>query len=63
MVLFLRRVPMPTYDLRCSGCRKKFTLTMSISDRDRKRIKCPKRGSQRVEAVFTPFFAKTSRKS
>jgi putative FmdB family regulatory protein len=54
---------MPTYDLRCSGCRKKFTLTMSISDRDRKRIKCPKCGSQRVEAVFTPFFAKTSRKS
>ena len=30
---------MPTYDFRCGGCRKKYTLTMSITERDRKRIK------------------------
>ncbi len=54
---------MPTYDLRCGRCRKKFSLTMSIAERGRKRIKCPKCGSQRVEAVFSSFFAKTSRKS
>jgi len=54
---------MPTYDFRCGGCRKRFTLTMSIGERDRKRIKCPKCGSRRVEAVFSSFFAKTSRKS
>ena len=54
---------MPTYDFRCGGCRKKFSLAMSISERERKRIKCPKCGSQRVEAVFSSFVAKTSRKS
>ncbi|RPI08217.1 MAG: zinc ribbon domain-containing protein [Zetaproteobacteria bacterium] len=54
---------MPTYDFRCAGCRKKFALTMSIGERNRKRIKCPKCGSQRVETVFSSFFAKTSRKS
>jgi putative FmdB family regulatory protein len=54
---------MPTYDFRCSACRKKFSLAMSITDRGRKRIKCPKCGSQRVEAVLSSFFAKTSRKS
>jgi len=54
---------MATYDFRCGGCKKRFTLTMSIADRERKRIKCPKCGSQRLEPVFTPFFAKTSRKS
>ncbi len=54
---------MPTYDFRCADCRKKFSLTMSITDRDRKRIKCPKCGSRRVEPVFSSFFAKTSRKS
>lgn len=54
---------MPTYDFRCGGCRKKFTLTMSITERDRKRIKCPKCGSSKAEAVFSSFFAKTSKKS
>jgi putative FmdB family regulatory protein len=53
---------MPTYDFRCGECRKRYTLTMSISDRDHKRIKCPKCGSSKKEAVFTSFFAKTSRK-
>lgn len=54
---------MPTYDFRCGECRKKYTLTMSITQRDTKRIKCPKCGSGRSEPVFSTFFAKTSRKS
>jgi putative FmdB family regulatory protein len=54
---------MPTYDFRCGQCRKKYTLTMSIAERGHKRIKCPKCGSSKAEAVFTSFFAKTSRKS
>jgi putative FmdB family regulatory protein len=53
---------MPTYDFRCGGCKKKFSLTMGIAERDRKRIKCPKCASQKVEPVFSTFFAKTSRK-
>jgi putative FmdB family regulatory protein len=54
---------MPTYDFRCGECRKKFTLVMSISARDRKRIKCPKCASTKAQAIFSTFFAKTSRKS
>ncbi len=54
---------MPTYDFRCSGCKKKFSLTMGIAERGRKRIKCPKCQSQKVEPVFSAFFAKTSRKA
>ena len=57
------RALVPTYDLRCSGCKKKFSLTMGIAERSRKRIKCPKCASQKVEAVFSMFFAKTSRKA
>jgi hypothetical protein len=38
-------------------------MTMSVSERDRKRIKCPKCSSQKAEPVFSSFFAKTSRKS
>ena len=54
---------MPTYDFRCSGCKKRFSLTMSISERSRKRIKCPKCSSAKAEPVFSSFFAKTSRKA
>ncbi|MBI4571878.1 MAG: zinc ribbon domain-containing protein [candidate division NC10 bacterium] len=54
---------MPTYDFRCGRCRKKYTLTMSISDRDHKKVKCPKCGSVKAETIFSSFSAKTSRKS
>ena len=54
---------MPVYDFRCGPCKKKFSLTMSISERSRRRVKCPKCSSVRVEPVFSGFFAKTSRKS
>ncbi len=59
----LREVSMPTYDFRCGGCKKKYSMSMSISTRDRKRIKCPKCGSSKAEQVFSSFFAKTSRKA
>lgn len=54
---------MPTYDFRCGSCKKKFSLTMTIAERGRKRIKCPKCGAGKAETVFSGFFAKTSRKS
>jgi putative FmdB family regulatory protein len=54
---------MPTYDFRCGECGKRYSMTMSISERDSRRIKCPKCGSGKKESVFSSFFAKTSRKS
>ena len=54
---------MATYDFKCQGCGKKFTLTMGIKERESKRLKCPKCGAGKPEPVFSAFFAKTSRKS
>lgn len=54
---------MPTYDFRCSGCGKKFSLNMTIREREKKRVKCPKCGAGKPETMFSTFFAKTSRKS
>jgi endogenous inhibitor of DNA gyrase (YacG/DUF329 family) len=36
---------------------------MTISARERARVKCPKCGSRKVEPVFSGFYAKTSKKS
>lgn len=55
---------MPTYDFKCEKCKKHFSLELSISDYSKKkRIKCPKCGSQKTERVFSMFTAVTSKKS
>jgi putative FmdB family regulatory protein len=55
---------MPTYDFRCSRCRKKFTLSLTIKQREAGRIiKCPKCGANKPEPIFGSFYARTSRKS
>jgi hypothetical protein len=36
---------------------------MSIKEREKGKIVCPKCKSKKAEPVFTPFFAKTSKKS
>lgn len=55
---------MPTYDFRCAGCRKSFSLVMTYEEYDSKRVRCPKcKKSKGVERVFSTVFAKTSKKS
>ena len=39
---------MPSYDYICRKCGKKFTLVMTISEHDSKKIRCPKCSSVRV---------------
>jgi putative FmdB family regulatory protein len=44
---------MPFYDLKCSNCGEEFNIKASMSDREHKRIHCPKCGDNRLEAVFS----------
>ena len=53
---------MPFYDLKC-GCGEEFNIMASMSDRENKRISCPKCGSNELEAVFLNFNIIQSRKS
>ena len=53
---------MPTYDYRCKECGHEFELVEHMSEHQEPH-KCPKCGSDKVEAVLTEFYAKTSRKS
>jgi len=54
---------MAVYDFRCEKCRKKFTITMPISDHGKKRIRCPKCRSTQVTQVLQSVFVQTSKKS
>ena len=54
---------MPSYEYRCEKCGKKFELVQHVTEHEKKKPHCPKCNSQKVERVFSTFFAKTSKKS
>jgi putative FmdB family regulatory protein len=54
---------MPSYDYRCSKCKKKFTAILSIGEHDAGKVKCPKCGENQVQQLITAFLVKTSKKS
>ena len=55
---------MPTYDFRCTGCKKTFSVVMTYDEYDTRKVRCPKCKKQKsVQRVFTTVLAKTSKKS
>ena len=54
---------MPLYEYRCRECKKSFSVRMRISEHERKRPKCPKCGSRKLDQRYGTFFAKTTKKS
>ncbi|MEJ2678039.1 MAG: zinc ribbon domain-containing protein [Gemmatimonadota bacterium] len=54
---------MPTYEYRCLECDEVFERPEHISEHTDAHPKCPICGSEKVEQVFSSFFAKTSKKS
>jgi putative FmdB family regulatory protein len=54
---------MPFYEFHCSKCNKSFGLTLSIKEREKGKIVCPKCKSRKIDPLLGPFFAKTSKKS
>ncbi|MGH7672726.1 MAG: FmdB family zinc ribbon protein [Gemmatimonadales bacterium] len=57
---------MPIYEYRCTVCGERFSRPESIQEHGAERRlspPCPKCDAQAVEPVFSPFFAKTVRKS
>ncbi len=54
---------MPTYDFVCQKCEKPFTLIMSISEYDSKKLRCPKCKSTKVKQQISSFQVVTSKKS
>ena len=54
---------MPVYEFTCKGCKKTFTLTISLAQYEKAKFTCPKCKGKKVEQRFAPFFAVTSKKS
>jgi len=54
---------MPTYEFVCENCKKRFTLILSISEYEKKKMSCPKCKSRKVKQQISSFQAVTSKKS
>lgn len=54
---------MPTYEFVCEKCNKTFTLTMRISEYEKKKIHCPKCKGKKTKQLISSFQTVTSKKS
>lgn len=54
---------MPTYEFRCEKCKKSFSLTLTVSEYEKTKFRCPKCKSVKVKQQITSFQAITSKKS
>jgi putative FmdB family regulatory protein len=54
---------MPDYEYICRDCEHVFSVTMSISEHDTRKVQCPKCKSVKIEWHPQLFQAVTSKKS
>jgi putative FmdB family regulatory protein len=55
---------MPMYDFRCTACKKSFSIVMGYEEYGSRKVACPAcKKRTTVTRIFSPIFAKTSKKS
>ena len=54
---------MPHYEFLCEKCKQPFEISMTISEREKAKPKCPTCKGTKVVPQFGGFMAQTSKKS
>ena len=54
---------MPTYDYTCKKCKNPVTMTMTLREYEKGKVKCPHCGGGNLKQQVTSFMTKTFRKS
>jgi putative FmdB family regulatory protein len=54
---------MPMYDYKCQDCGKESLLVLTLKEHERVEVKCPACGSRKVQQLYSPFIAHTTKKS
>jgi putative FmdB family regulatory protein len=54
---------MPRYEFMCENCKKPFELAMTMSKREKAKVRCPKCKGAKVVPQLGGFMARTSKKS
>ena len=54
---------MPRYEFRCEKCKKGFELAMTMAQREKAKVRCPRCKGTKVVPQLGGFMAQTSKKS
>jgi putative FmdB family regulatory protein len=54
---------MPTYEFYCEGCKKSFTIILSISEYEKQKYSCPECKTKKLKQQISSFQTVTSKKS
>jgi putative FmdB family regulatory protein len=54
---------MPMYDYNCLDCGKESLIVVTLKEHERGDVKCPACGSKKLQQLFSPFIAHTTKKS
>jgi putative FmdB family regulatory protein len=54
---------MPRYEFMCEKCQKPFELTMTISEHEKSKVRCPTCKTTRVAPQLGGFMGQTKKKS
>ena len=54
---------MPRYEFLCEKCQKPFEQTMTISEHEKGKVRCPTCKSTRVAPQLSGFMGQTAKKS
>ncbi|MGE0275952.1 MAG: FmdB family zinc ribbon protein [Nitrospiraceae bacterium] len=51
------------YDYTCQDCGKESLLVLTLKEHERGEAKCPACGSRKLQQLYSPFIAHTTKKS
>ena len=58
---------MPMCDCRCEACGKQVggvsVVYLTLAEHENRKINCPACGSTKMQQIYSPFYAHTSKKS
>ena len=58
-----RELAMPMYDYHCLGCGKESLVVLTLKEHESSKVTCPKCGSSKLQQLYSPFVAHTTKKS
>jgi putative FmdB family regulatory protein len=54
---------MPMYDYKCLDCGKESLIVVTLKEHEAGEVQCPACGSKKLQQLFSPFIAHTTKKS
>ena len=54
---------MPMYDYKCLDCGKESLIVVTLKEHETGEVACPACGGKKLQQLFSPFIAHTTKKS